>query len=66
LGRTSVISTVAMASPNTAPSGFPLAVRRTARTTTYVALTLWPKGWRSNDSRRALERFIDGQPLEIW
>jgi hypothetical protein len=66
LGRTSVISTVAMASPNSSPAVFPFAVRRTARTTTYVALTHWPKGWRPNDSRTALERFIDGQLLEFW
>jgi hypothetical protein len=66
LGRTSVISTVAIASPDSAPAVFPCAVRRTARITTYVALILWPKGWRPNDSRRALERFIDGQLLEIW
>jgi len=39
--------------------------RRRARTTTYVALTHWPKGWRPNDSRTALERFIDGQRLEF-
>ena len=54
------------ASPNSAPAVFPFAVRRTARTTTYVALTHWPKGWRPNDSRTALERFIDGQLLEFW
>src|SRR5262245_35068282 len=39
----------------------PLPHRRRARTTTYLALRHWPKGWRRKDSRMARERFVDGQ-----
>src|SRR5262245_21032483 len=61
LGRTSLRSRVAMLSSNPHPR-LPLCRKEGGpRTTTYVALRHWPKGWRQKDSRTALERFVDGQ-----
>jgi hypothetical protein len=54
------------ASSNPHPRFSPLPHRRRARTTRYVAVRHWPKGWRRKDSRMALERFVDGQKSARW